>query len=507
MYNDKILYGKNPQEGIVGLEVADNLTELFIQDETGKIESKFVSNKFWILSNRPLNKNFIRLEGDLHYKWGIQFEDRESFGKFRRIWKNEDIYSIYNPKEAFMVKDGYTYYKGLQPKDISILSFDIETTGLNHDSTAKLILITNTFRKGNQVIRKLFCYDEYQNEGEMLAAWCKWVKEVDPSIITGHNIISYDLPYMQFIADKHNVSINLGRNGSDIKFDRFESGFRIDQTRDLNYKKVYIYGREIIDTMFLAIKSDIAAKKYESYGLKQIIKQENLEQQDRQFYDASKIRFNYTNKEEMVKIKKYAETDADDGLKLFDLFCPPFFYSTQMIPKSFQSVTETASGGQINSILVRSYLQDKHSIPKADEIKQFQGGISLGIPGIYKRSFKIDISSSYPSAILINKLYSKHKDPKAHMLYICESLTKARLENKKLYKETNDKKYYYLDQTGKIFINSIFGFCSAAGLNFNDPNIAAKITEYGREYLNLGMIWATGKDKDHWISLSGGENE
>lgn len=494
MYNDKILYGKNPQEGIVGLEVTDNLTELFIQDETGKIESKFVSNKFWILSNRPLNKNFIRLEGDLHYKWGIQFEDRESFGKFRRIWKNEDIYSIYNPKEAFMVKDGYTYYKGLQPKDISILSFDIETTGLNHDNTAKLILITNTFRKGDQVIRKLFCYDEYQNEGEMLVAWCKWVKEVDPSIITGHNIISYDLPYMQFIADKHNVSINLGRNGSDIKFDRFESGFRIDQTRDLNYKKVYIYGREVIDTMFLAIKSDIAAKKYESYGLKQIIKQENLEQQNRQFYDASKIRFNYTNKEEMVKIKKYAETDADDGLKLFDLFCPPFFYLTQMVPKSFQAVTESASGSQINSLLVRSYLQDRYSIPKASETFHFEGAISWGNPGIHKNVLSFDVSSLYPSIILQYNVHDKEKDPKAYLLYITNKLREERLKYKKLFQETNNLQYDHLQTMKKIVINSIYGFLGSTGLNFNSPKLAAFITSKGREILQKAIKWATGSE-------------
>jgi hypothetical protein len=56
--------------------------------------------------------------------------------------------------------------------------------------------------------------------------------------------------------------------------------------------------------MFLSIRYDTFAKKYNSYGLKNIIKQENLERIDRVAYDASQIRFNYKNPVEWVKIKE-----------------------------------------------------------------------------------------------------------------------------------------------------------------------------------------------------------
>ena len=64
----------------------------------------------------------------------------------------------------------------------SILSFDIESTGLFHNQDSKVLLISNTFRKNGQVTRKLFAYDEYDSQGEMLVAWCDWIWQVNSSI-------------------------------------------------------------------------------------------------------------------------------------------------------------------------------------------------------------------------------------------------------------------------------------------------------------------------------------
>src|ERR1035437_2153251 len=117
------------------------------------------------------------------------------------------------------------------------------------------------------------------------------------------------------------------------------SKFRKDQSQFLDYNKCYIFGREIIDTYFLSIKFDVVQKKYESYGLKPIIKAEGLEIEGRQFYDASLIRKNYTIPEEWEKIKDYALHDADDALSLWDLQGPSSFYMCNTIPKSLQELT------------------------------------------------------------------------------------------------------------------------------------------------------------------------
>jgi DNA polymerase elongation subunit (family B) len=492
---DKLIYGKNTTENIVSVEINDDVAELFTEKH-GVITTTFVSNKFWILSNRREDHNWIRLQGDLHYKYGRQFSTREAFLKTRAQLRKSDTFSIYDQKESFMMKDGYTYFKGLSPSEVSILSFDIETTTLNpEDDNAKVLLISSTFRnhKG-ELTKDLFAFDEYSTQGEMISTFCKRVRELNPSILIGHNILGFDFQYLRKISEKEGLELILGRNDSAAKFDNYESQFRKESNQFIKYNKIHVYGREIIDTLFLSIKHDIASRKYNSYGLKNIIKQEGLEKENRTFYDASLIRHNYTNKIEWIKIKEYCRDDSDDALALYDLMIRPFFYMTQSIPKSFQSVIESASGSQLNSMMIRSYLQEAHSIPKAHTQEVFEGAISIGNPGIFTNVFKIDVSSLYPSIILEYEVYDKEKDPKANFLSLVLKFTETRLKYKKLLKETGDAKYDALQGAFKILINSAYGFMGAPGLAFNSPKCAAFVTEKGREILKTSIKWATGKE-------------
>lgn len=495
MKYDKLLYGKSVIERIVSIEPKDSSAELFIQEVDGSIRSEFVKNKYWILAGRKIDDRWIKLKGELHFKYGRQFESREDYSKARQALRNSDIYSIFDPKEALMCKDGISYFKGLSVEDVSVLSFDIETTSLDpKDKNAMVLLISNTYRDKNKIVRKLFAYDEYETQGQMLEAWCAWVRDINPSIMLGHNIFGFDLQYLKGIAIKEGVFLHLGRDGSYAIFDKFESRFRKEASQFITYHRCKIYGREMIDTMFLAYKHDIASRKYSSYGLKNIIKQEGLEKQGRTFYDASQIRFNYKDPVEWEKIKEYCKDDSDDSLMLYDLMIKPFFYMTQSIPKSFQNMLESASGAQLNSLMVRSYLQEGHSIPKADESEHFEGGISLGVSGIYKNVFKIDVSSLYPSIILQYEVYDNIKDPNRNFLTAVKEFTRMRLQYKQLLKETGKEEYDALQGAFKILINSAYGFMGAPGLNFNSPKMAALITKKGREILKTSIKWATGKE-------------
>jgi DNA polymerase elongation subunit (family B) len=487
---DPLIYGKNQIERIVNIEPEDDTCTLFIQSDSGDVETLIVPNRYWILSKTPLTAKAVRMKGDLPFKYGYQFKTKEDFLNARRQWKEKGSYSVYDSKEALMIKDGYTYFKGMKTEDPSILSFDIETVGLNRDDNSKILLISNTFRKNGVVKRRLFAYDDYEGQGDLLEAWCDWVQEINPTLIIGHNIYSYDLPYMLHIADRENITLRLGRFNKDLEMLPFVSKFRVDGSRDQEYRRFRAYGRDLIDTMFLAIKYDIG-KKYESYGLKSIVKQEGMEDKDRQFYDASLIRHNYKVPQEWSKIKKYAENDADDSLKLYDLMAPSFFYLTQSVPKSFQQVIETASGSQVNSMMLRSYLQEQHSIPEAYEAKKYEGAISLGNPGIYANVHKVDIVSMYPSIILQNNIYEPLKDPNKNFLTIVEKFTKNRIEHKKLAKTS--KYYDDLQNSEKVIINSAYGFLGTAGLNFNSPKNAELVTKIGRDILNTAMDWATKK--------------
>lgn len=508
--HNRLIYGKDTTENVVSLEVGDDETTLFVEKD-GVVEEVIRPNKYWLLSNRRLSSSFVKLKGSQHYQYGVQFDNRQDYYKARGKWYgSEDIYTISDPKEAYMLNFGVTYFKGMKYKDVSVLSFDIETTGLRHDDSAKLLLISNTYRRNGVITRKLFCYDDYSDEGEMLLAWCQWVNEMDPSLLIGHNIYSFDLCYMQFIADKYNVSLDIGRDGSSVKFARRDSKKRVDGSRDQAYRKVRIYGRETVDTMFLAINYDAATKKYESYSLKKLIEHEGLEVKGRQFYDASQIRHNYKIPSEWKKIKTYCVHDSDDALALYDLMAPAYFYMTQSIPKSFQSMIESATGSQLNALLVRSYLQEAHSIPKATPLDEnVRGGISFGVPGIYRNLIKWDLKAAYPSQVLRFKLYDPVKDPAANFYKMVEFFTLQRFDLKDQYKKTKDNYYKDMEQSNKIAINSAYGLTITQGLNFNCVEIGKKITSETRAVIDMALIWASGKDSDHYLKIvekNGGED-
>jgi len=490
MKHDSLIFGKNQTENIVSIEVHEENAEIFIE-ENGIVRSEFVSNKFWLLSNKNCTGEFARLSGNQHFKYGLQFSDRQEFVKARSYLKHKaDLYSIWGKEEALMVKDGYTYFKGMTIDQVSILSFDIETTGIVHNEKSKVLIISNTFRDGlGNLERKMFCYDDYKTDLDMFKAWEAWVNKKNPSILCGHNLCGYDLKYLEYCISNLGGSLNIGRDGSSLEFSDFESQFRKDGSQSYSYNKPKVYGREIIDTMFLAVKYDVG-RKYESYGLKPIIDHEKLQVADRQFYDAATIKDNYKNPIEWKKIKQYAEHDADDSLALYDLMAPSFFYMTKSIPKPFQLVNESATGSQINSMLVRSYLQNKKSIPKASEVEHFTGGISMGNPGIYKNVYKIDVASLYPSIMLEFEVKLGDKDPDDNFGTMAEYFTKQRLHNKAMYGKTKEKTFDDLQASQKIFINSLFGFCGTRGLNFNNVESAALITRKGREILTGAIEWS-----------------
>lgn len=508
----RLVFGKDTTDRIVSIENKGDKLYIYRQLPNGKIELTTRPSLFWFITNQRVSSKQTTLEGNQHYKYLGTFSTQEERDKVVGTLKkhNIDFYRIFDQKEATLVYNGMTYFKGLKPTEVSALSFDIETSTLQHNSYSTVMMITNTFRRPDgKIIRKMFDLASYKgDEKAMILAWTKWVRIVDPSIMLGHNILSFDIPYLQFRAKELGIWLDLGRDGSSIKFDKWSSFKRVDGTQEIEYTNCYIFGREIVDTMFLAITFD-ALKKFPSYGLKPIIKFLDMEKQGRTFVDPKKMWEYYsdfitnTGKPEMwLLAKEYANDDSDDGLKLFDHMIPAYFVFTQSVSKSFQAMTTSATGSQINNMLVRSYLQNGHSIAKATEIlEKVAGGISFAVPGIYSNVFKVDIKSCYPSQILRFKLYDKKKDPNAHFYKIVHYFTYQRFHYKDMLKSTGDDHWKFMDAAAKIVINSAYGTTITVGLNYNSPTIGSKITGESRKIIDLALTWASGKDSTHWFEV------
>lgn len=498
-YSDALIFGKNQLEEITAIEIKDNKVFIFLNN--GDVETKPMI--YWMLSDRKLDANFTRLDGNQHYKFMRRFSNKKQFMKFYSLYKkkNKDVYTIWNDKESAMIYYGYTMFKGLKVEDVSVLSFDIEAEGLAKHKDSQVFLITNTFRGSDgEITKKHFRVDHYESDVEMIEDWCKWVVKVDPTVITGHNIFGYDAPYLQYCyadRDGRKGTLPLGKFGEPVEISQKESQFRVDGNQTWSYNKMHVYGRHLIDGMFLAVRYDIG-RNYVSWGLKSIAEHEGFVKEDRQFYDASLIGKNWSDPIEREKIVAYGIDDSDDSLAIYDLMIPSVFYMTQSVPKPLMLMHLSASGAQLNAILVRAYLQDNHSIPKTNEREPVAGGISFGVHGVHKNVFKIDVKSEYPSVIRKFRVRPLLKDPKQYYTTMVDYFTEKRFEQKRMHEKTGEKYYDDLQAASKIFINSSYGIMGTSGLNFNDFKAADFITGMGRQIIKESLKWATGKHINHW---------
>ena len=499
-----LIFGKDSTENITNIAFQNDLIYIYRKDDEPIVKPY----KQWAVGSN-WDQGCIKLKGFQYYKYMRDITQQE-YQNLQENW-NPRIWTPRSPEEGFMIKHGYTYYKGLKVSDVSVLGVDIEATGVDPNaSDAEVLLISNTFRNQyGEITKKLFDIHDYQDQERMIIDWCIWVQKIDPDIILGHNILGYDLPYL---AAQEDVILDRGKDPDVIKFREKVSKFRKDGSQQYEYHEAKIHGRDIIDTMFLSIKYDIA-RNFPSYGLKAIEKHLNLVGKDRIEWDFNKYPTRDYKKwpeGKWEEFRQYCIDDGDSPIKIFDIMIPAFFYLTQSVPKTLQQIINEASGSQLDSLMIRSYLQDGCSIPRTTKTKAFEGAVSMGIPGVYENVLKFDVASLYPSIMLEYNIYDKKKDPKRHMLQMLEYFRDQRLENKQLAKDTGEQYYDDLQSAQKIMINSMYGFMGANWLLYNYPDGAEEVTLRGREINLKGIEWGTGyelKKEVKRITNEGKEDE
>lgn len=485
-----IIYGKNHRTNIVNISYKDGGLDIYY-DNDGVITKQTEFYTPYVLTTQAYPSS-VRLKGFQAYKYKSPVVN----SNYDELWAR----GIYKPRtieEGYMAWTGTSLFKGLRPEDVSILGCDIETTTIDPNKpNAKVLLISNTLRRRGDYTRKMFDLREYGgNERAMIDDWCDWVRSVDPTIITGHNIISFDMYYLHNRALNNDTSLRLGRDGSSITMKNRVSKYRKDGSQQYEFYNILIHGRDIVDTFFLSMKYDQASRNFVSYGLKNLEKQLDL-------VDGDRIEWNFEENppsevyengapELWEQFKDYCRMDSDSPIKLFDLMIPPYFYLNRSIPKTLQQMVNEASGSYIDSFLVRSYLQHGYSQPLTSQKVEFEGAVSMGVPGMYENVCKVDVAAMYPSIMMQYDIYDKKKDPKRHMLKALDFFRTQRLVHKKLAEE-GSKHDADMDASIKVYINSNYGALGANYLLYNYPRGASEITRRGRDILLQGVEWATG---------------
>jgi DNA polymerase elongation subunit (family B) len=338
--------------------------------------------------------------------------------------------------------------------------------------------------RGNEEV--LFA-TEYE-EKEMLEALGARIQSFDPDVMEGHNLFNFDLEYIVTRARMQGAKLQWGRDGSEPRIRR--SRFSVAE-RVIDYTRMEIFGRHVVDTLFLLQYYDIVARELESYALKAAARHFGLAAPDRTYIEPEQIQWYYENKPE--ELKQYNLDDVRETLALSELLAYPFFLQTCIFPFSYQNIFVRGNATKINALFIREYIRQRTSVPKPAEAETFAGGYTdVFRHGVVRPIVSCDVASLYPSILLSNNL-KPPGDTLDVFLPLLRDLRTFRMEAKKraLGAEDSHQKDYYeaLQQTFKILINSFYGYLGTRLHNFADPQLAGEVTRRGREIIGQMIDW------------------
>ena len=360
----EILAGESPFNRLAQFRNLRELDEArwFLQKKTGKTPSSSDA-PYWYF-NDPLHQYLLR-SGKTHFL-------EMTFGDLRRLQLTIQTYCA----------DGFTYSNSARSSD------RIVTIGLS-DSTGWERIISGTE-----------C-----DEAEMLRQFVDEIRRRDPDVIEGHNLLRFDLEYLEARARRHKVALNLGRDGSRL------SGHAARMQladRTIAYRKYSVFGRHLIDTWIIAQHYDIATRELASLDLEELARYFGIAGEPT-WVPPDRISWCFDH--DADALHRCAVNHVRATRAISETLSPSHFVQAQIFPYSYQEIPLRGNATKIDTLFVREYLHQHHSIPYADEGHEVLGGFTeMQFQGTAHRVLHCDVTSLYPSIMLVYHYLPKKDD-------------------------------------------------------------------------------------------------
>jgi DNA polymerase I len=508
MDENELLFGADSTQGIVAVEPAgEEVMRLFFREDGGVKTAEEPFTPFLLVEDQNLMKGFDRpfqiepLSGSGAFRFLALFSSWGDCQKAKTHLQQKSGESpssqtapylfLSDPVHQYLLLTGKTLFKGLQFGDLHRLAIDIETActpGYEFPNPQRkedrIISIALMDNRGHEEV----LFGKEMTEKEMIETLGERIAQLDPDILEGHNFFNFDLEYILARARMHRVRLKWGRDGSTptVRRSRFTVAERI-----IDYTRMEVVGRHLVDTLFLLQYYDVSARELESYTLKAAAKHFGLAEEDRTYIEGDKIQWTYDNDPEALK--RYNLDDVRETLAISELLGYSFFLQARIFPYSYQNILVRGNATKINGLLMREYLRKRASIPKPKGKRNFEGGYTdIFQEGVVRNVLHCDVASLYPSILLAFAL-APTGDALGVFLKLLKDLRDFRLEAKKRAKEATSPRehdyYQALQQTFKVLINSFYGYLGTEIHPFSDPEIASEVTEKGRDLIRQMLAW------------------
>jgi DNA polymerase-2 len=359
----------------------------------------------------------------------------------------------------------------------------------------------------------------YAAESDLVRAFVRRLREIDPDVITGWNVIGFDLAFLAARAEAHGIPFEIGRGPGAMVL----SSNR-DRSSEGSYDQAAIPGRVVLDGMrllrgaFIRMESyslDFVSRKVLGEG-KTISGRDRVAEILRTFREDREafVRYNLRDAQLVLEILERLDLLVLTVERSLLTGMPPDRVSASVASFDFLYLSELSRRG-LTAPSVGSYQA---------ESDVFGGTVLAPEPGLFDNVLVFDFKSLYPSIIRTFEI-----DPLGYLgsgpgwfedavvapngaafrrrKGILSDLLDHLFANREAAKERGDQVASYAI---KILMNSFYGVLGTPVCRFFNPKLAAAITSFGREILlwSKALVESQGHavlygDTDSLFVLSG----
>ncbi|WP_409198424.1 3'-5' exonuclease [Methanobrevibacter acididurans] len=466
----------------------------------------------------PFYRRYL-IDNDL-YPMGVVELEGELIDSFPTIDSNNESLEIMKLDHSPVMFDN-AY------QNFSILSFDLEVynpKGMPNADKDEIIMIGAASNTGiSKVIstkgEDIDFVETVSSEKEMIESFVKLIKDNNFDIIVGYNSDNFDFPYLRDRAKILGVDLDLGMDGSSLKFLR--RGYTNAATiKGLIHVDLYLVMRRYMNL--------------DRYTLERVYQE--LFGEEKIDVPGDKI-FMYwdSDSEELDRLFDYSLDDTVSTLKIAEQTLPINLELTRVVGQPFFDITRMATGQQAEWYLVRKAFEINEVVPNKPTGKDFinrkhesnvGGYVKEPEVGLHENLVQFDFRSLYPSLIISKNIspdvlyheddsfdslvddeidkddyfispehhYMFKKSPKGFIPSVIGNVLDERIRIKTAMKKSTDyTEKMMLDvqqQALKRLANTMYGVYGYSRFRWYSFECAQAITAWGRENIKDAMKFA-----------------
>jgi len=418
---DTLLYGHNTEEHIVAVQQLNDQTIRIYKRIEGKILHRDVEFfPFFFLSSEALIKDFPKkfwlkeLAGGNFYRYIVAFTRwsemweavhfiLHQYNKNRsvRVSSYQDFKEILIRADAvrqFLLQSGITLFKGMKFEELVRIHVDIQFVPAGEkkrnkkSSEEQILVITLATSDGN-----VNSFDTRKhNEQSVLEHAIQCINAVDPDVIEGYDLFGTILPVLSRACERLQIPPAIGRDGSDM---RTPPGFGTASSGENEWFSFDVFGRHLVDLLTLA-ETEIDTKRIEqSLTLASLAKHFDIPVGTEKAIPAQRIVEEWNHHpQDVINHSLFNNSLARN---LYILLSPPLFYLAQMCPFNYRMLAQLGAASRIESLMLREYVRQRHSVPRANENSR-----SMTIPseifhaGVFSDVMYVELAGMHSSILL-----------------------------------------------------------------------------------------------------------